>query len=280
MIEIHFDEEYDAKILYEQLFHEAKQMYKESILLEERTVIVCMPDTHARDVEERLVQNLVQFILKVKEKKWMNAILEQVFYYRDAEEQNQILHIAHAILDGSRKGVPRKGLEKSREQLLYESLQDVLQAPTSFSFESYVRFRLREYLSYLSRWAELAIDEYKLEQEYQTFIEMLRQQVSIRKSRLSCLHLVFHESFIFYDEKGSRLNQDKLVQYIDEKIIHNKEIYVDANVIAPLVSIAPKTIHLYTAHADHNMVVTIQNVFQERVKLYSVNEFEKIRGNL
>lgn len=43
----------------------------------------------------------------------------------------------------------------------------------------------------VAKLAEVAIDEYKLEQEYQMFIETLRQQVRSRKSRLSCVHLIF-----------------------------------------------------------------------------------------
>lgn len=42
----------------------------------------------------------------------------------------------------------------------------------------------------VAKLAEVAIDEYKLEQEYQMFIETLRQQVRSRKSRLSCVHLI------------------------------------------------------------------------------------------
>ena len=60
----------------------------------------------------------------------------------------------------------------------------------SFSFSSYVRFRLRTYREMVAKLAEVAIDEYKLEQEYQMFIETLRQQVRSRKSRLSCVHLI------------------------------------------------------------------------------------------
>jgi putative sporulation protein YtxC len=278
LIEIHFEEQHDANIVYEQLQSETKRTYKEtSILLEERTILICIPNTQPGYIKNVLIPKLVQFVLEVKELKWMSSVLEQEFYYHDTEEQNQILHIAQAILDGEMQDVPCKISGKSREKLLYESLHDIIHDPISFSFESYVHFRLKEYLAYLNRLLELSIDEYKLEQEYQTFIETLRQQVSTRKSRLSCLHLVFHDSFIFYDEKGARLHQEKLVQYIDEQIIQNKDMYVDTNVIAPLLSIAPKKIHLYTAHADHNMVVTIRNVFQERVNLYSVSEFEKLQ---
>ena len=50
----------------------------------------------------------------------------------------------------------------------------------------------------------------------------------------------FDESFIFYDDKGRRLKQEKLVQYIDEDLLKQKDVYIDTKVIAPLLSISPK----------------------------------------
>jgi putative sporulation protein YtxC len=274
VIEIHFEEANDATFVYAQLVN----LNTGSVSLErEHTVLIDLPFEKESYIEEVLIPVLVQLVLKVKEHKWIMSVLSRVFYYHDIEEQNQILHIADSIMNGNRKEVPKKRIEESRIDLLTASLQGFIQNPISFSFESFVRFRLKPYMLYLFRMTELAIDEYKLEQDYQTFVEALRQQVSSRKSRLSCLHLVFNGNFIFYDEKGARLNQEKLVQYIDEKLVKHTEFYIDANVIAPLLSIAPERIHLYTAHLDHNMIVTIQNVFQERVKVYSINEFEQIR---
>ncbi|MBO9130595.1 putative sporulation protein YtxC [Bacillus sp. 165] len=276
MIEIHFEELNDAAFVYAQLekYHSGVSNTG-SVRLQEYTVLIDLPFEEDVYIQVVLIPVLIQFILKTKEYKWIMSVLSRVFYYHDIEEHNEILHIAHSIMNGSRKDIPKKGTGKSRDELLFEALQGFIQNPISFSFESLVRFRLKPYMMYLLRVTELAIDEYKLEQDYQTFIETLRQHVSNRKARLSSIHLVFNGDFIFYDEKGGCLNQEKLVQYIDEKIVKHNEFYIDANVIAPLVSIAPEKIHLYTAYLDDNMVVTIQNVFQERVKVYSVQEFEK-----
>ncbi|MFD3445354.1 putative sporulation protein YtxC [Microbacteriaceae bacterium 4G12] len=281
MIEIHFEEEVDAKTMYRQFSQCTNQAYNETyIYMENSTLVFHIPSAEYAYVEDVLIPALIHFILTVKEDKWIVSILRDSFYYEDAEERHHILHIAHSILDGRRKGVLKQGIEEKREVFLAASLREFVKDPVSFSFESYVKFRLKHYMSYLIRLTELAIDEYKLEQEYQAFVETLRQQVYKRKSRLSCLHLVFNGNFIFYDDKGARLNQDKLLHYLDCEVVSHQEVYIDTNVIAPLLSIAPKKICLYTTHTDHNMVITIQNVFQERVKVYSICEFEKIRRDL
>ncbi len=279
MIEIRFEEEHDARMMYEHLLEGAETAYGSmGVLLEESTVVVHIPPGDVWCAEEVLIPAVIRFIVGVKEEKWILSILEQSFLYRDQDERTQILHIVHSLLDGRLRDIPYKGLQEERRNLLEASLKEFVQNPISFSFDSYVKFRLKHYMAYLVRLTELAIDEYKLEQEYQSFVEMLRQHVYTRKSRLSCLHLVYNESFTFYDEGGACLNQERLVQYIDDDIVYNQEPYIDPNVIAPLLSIAPKTIYLYTAHIDDNMIITIRNVFQERVIVHTIGEFEKMMG--
>ncbi|MFJ8529886.1 putative sporulation protein YtxC [Bacillus sp. NPDC094106] len=281
MIEICFEEKNDAGYVYQQLMGRTKELYKEtSVYLYEQKVVIHIPICESYYIEKVLIPVLLYFIVNIKQNEWLRAILKEKFFYEEQEECHQILHMAHEILKGKRKGIARDLTRNKIESRIVSSLKGWLSDPLSFSFSSYVRFRLRTYREMVARLAEVAIDEYKMEQEYQMFIEMLRQQVSSRKARLSCLHLVFDESFIFYDEKGARLKQERLVKYIDEGLFKQKDVYIDTKVIAPLLSIAPKVIYLYTKEQDHNMIVTLQNVFQERVQLYALHEFEHNVKNL
>lgn len=276
LIEICFEEKNDAIVIYKELKKRTDHIYEEiSIYLYEQMVIIHIPIQESRYIDKVVIPVFMQYIINAKQDEWISAILKDKFYYEEREERNQILHMAHSILKGKRKGLIDAPSKERGKELVLSSLQGWMHDTMSFSFGAYIRFRLRKYNEFLYRTAEMAIDEYKLEQEYQMFVETLRQQVSIRKSRLSCLHLVFNDSCIFYDEKGRRLKQEKLVQYIEEELLSQKDLYIDPNVMAPLLSIAPKKIHLYAKEQDHNMIVTIQNVFQERVQLYALHEFEK-----
>ncbi|MFB5251095.1 putative sporulation protein YtxC [Bacillus mycoides] len=281
MIEICFEEKNDAVHVYRQLTKRTESLYKEtSVYLNEQKVVIHIPLCESNYIEKILLPVLLYFIMNVKQNEWIHTILKEKFFYEEQEECYQILHMAHEILKERRKGVARDLTRQKFESYIASSLNDWLCDPLSFSFSSYVRFRLRTYREMIARLAEVAIDEYKMEQEYQMFIETLRQQVSSRKSRLSCVHLIFDESFIFYDDKGRRLKQDKLVQYIDEELLKKQDVYIDTKVIAPLLSISPKKIYLYTKEQDHNMIITLRNVFQERVQLHGLHEFERNVKNL
>ncbi|PEJ96611.1 putative sporulation protein YtxC, partial [Bacillus toyonensis] len=217
MIEICFEEKNDAMYVYKQLLKRAEVLYKEtSVYLQEQKVVIHIPVCESHYIEKILLPVMVYFIVNVKQNEWIYTILKEKFFYEEQEECHQILHIAQEVLKGRRNGVARELTRYTFESYIKSSLNNWLCDPLSFSFSSYVRFRLRTYREMVAKLTEVAIDEYKMEQEYQMFIETLRQQVSNRKSRLSCMHLIFDESFIFYDDKGRRLKQEKLVQYIDE----------------------------------------------------------------
>ena len=212
MIEICFEEKNDAMHVYRQLLKRAEVLYKEtSVYLQEQKVVIHIPVRESNYIEKILLPVMVYFIVNVKQNEWIYTILKEKFFYEEQEECHQILHMAHEILKGRRKGVA----------------QDL----TRNAFES-------------------------------------------------CVHLIFDESFIFYDDKGRRLKQEKLVQYIDEELLKQNDVYIDTKVIAPLLSISPKKIYLYTKEQDHNMIITLRNVFQERVQLHGLHDFERNVKNL
>ncbi len=69
-------------------------------------------------------------------------------------------------------------------------------------------------------------------------------------------------------------------KYIDRRFVREHLMYIDSHLLAPLISIAPETVELYTDKPEHMMSRTIQNVFQERVRLFPLGAFatEKTEG--
>lgn len=112
----------------------------------------------------------------------------------------------------------------------------------SFSFDSFVTFRLRPFINRLEKYVELSIDEYKMEQEYQMFIQTLRDFISSRSAQKNSLHLLIDEEVMFFNEHFSEIKRIELTKMIDRKLLFNHPVYVDSTTIAPLLSIAPQFI--------------------------------------
>lgn len=136
-----------------------------------------------------------------------------------------------------------------------------------FSVRSFQTFRLGRYYERLREYAEAAIDEYRMEQEYQNFIQSLRDYVTSNPPRMKKVRIVHDRAFTLWELRY--LSEREQKKYIDRRFVREHPMYIDSHLLAPLISIAPETVELYTDKPEHMMSRTIQNVFQERVRLFS-----------
>jgi len=284
LVEIYFEQCSDAEKLFA-LLHSEK--YENGQLVEitydgAKRIQININKRTPEVIRSFLIPGITKFIVKFVEDRWILSMITNLFYYKDNEEQQQILQLAHSFIDGERCDY-RSGRQPvvPREKLIEEALLEFLDDGISFLFESFLKFRLKKYSDRLLHYIELAIDEYKLEQEYQNFIQTLRDFLATREPKLENIHLLHEDTaFIFYDENYCEISGNDLKRLIDRTLIVSQPMYIDSSVLAPLVSIAPRKIYLYTGDSDYGMVQTIQNVFQERVALHEPNVFRKSKEML
>ncbi len=277
---MHFQETTDAQKMYKGLVAKAKALsidYIEVVNDVENVVSVFISEKIQYAVQVVVIPVMAEFIIHNKEDNWILDYIENLFYFTDYEEKKQILEIAKGLMDGNNPDIPGVQDVVPREQLIEEALHDFMEIPISFSFESFLKFRMRSYNEALLQIIESAIDEYKLEQEYQTFIQGLREFREKREPKLEQLHILHDEQFYFYNHEFTEIKRDELFKYIDRKLILHQPLYIDSAVLAPLVSIAPKSISIYTDQIDNGMVQTIHNIFLENVTIYTKKSFENTR---
>lgn len=222
-----------------------------------------------------LTQVLKKHVVATKEEEWLLDIIENIFFYENEEEQSQILAMAKSILSGERLDLPNVTKLFFTEKIIDDAFAGFLTRDCNFCYDSFLTFRLRGYLDKLIDCVEMAIDEFQLEQEYQNLVESFRYYLKKRLPKLNCVHLVIDKEIFFYDEYYEPLSKEVLETYLDRDIMFEKGIPIQEMVISPLVSIAPKEVHLYSDDIDSGVIHSIQNIFQEKVKIYSIGVFEK-----
>jgi putative sporulation protein YtxC len=268
LAEIIFRSKMDAKRCYDHLLKCLRyHPNNEDILLLEDRHIVKISESIVRFGEVK--EAFYEFIIKIKRDDWFRAILQEQYFFEDPEEQEHIMEIIYSVLEGQREDLAVFIKENPEEPKIREAVEEIFQDHVSFSFDSFFKFRLRPYLKLLESYVEISIDEYKMEQEYQMFIQTLRDFLASRDPKMDTLHLLFDEEITFFDEQFEELKRGELMKMIDRKLLFNHPVYVDSASIAPLLSIAPKNIHLYTKNPEEPLVRTIKNIFEERVLIKS-----------
>lgn len=232
------------------------------LLLEDKHIVKVRFD---EEMNPHIKKAFYQFIIEIKQIDWFRLILKDHYYYEDHEEQQHILDVIQSILEGDRIELASFIEDLDKTHHLEETINQMFRENVSFSFDSFVRFRMRPFMDQLEKYVEIAIDEYKMEQEYQMFIQMLREFLSGRKAKIDHLHLVMDEEVTFFDEQFYEIKRAELVRMIDRKLLSNHPVYIDSVTIAPLLSIAPESIYLYSDDPEQPLVRTILNIFEERL---------------
>lgn len=277
LVEIIFQSKDDADKCYHHLLNTLKlTSFNENILLfEEQNKVKIVAEAEADPCFHYLKKAFCEFILIVKRDEWFRQILKENYFFHELEEQSHIMEIIYSILEGEREDLAVFLKKSVEEPKIMESIDQFFQENLTLSFDSFVRFRLRPYLLELENYVKISIDEYKMEQEYQVFVQTLRDFLHDRPPKMDILHLLIDEDITFYNESLVKMKRGELLKMIDRKLLFNHPVYVDSASIAPLLSIAPTTIFLYTKDPDAALVRTIKNIFEERVSVIHDHIFEE-----
>lgn len=275
MIEIIFQKNEDARDFYQylQMYLASSALSNNLLHFEDQYIVKMSIDSSDIKYVEIAKEAFYQFIIKSKQDHWFRRILTEHYYYEDEEEQQQILEIIHSILEGSREDLAAFVSELDVEKNLKEAISRIFQENIAFSFDSFVKFRMRPLMDQMAKYVEISIDEYKMEQEYQMFIQTLRDFLSGREAKLKQIHLLIDDGVHFFDDQFYEIKRSALTRMIDRKLLFNHPVYVDSVTIAPLLSIAPTSIYLYADDIEQPLVRTIHNIFEERLIFVPIASF-------
>ena len=219
-----------------------------------------------------LTDVLHSFLLEEKLDQALEQIIAQKFYFSERDEIDSILQFAASIFEGEKKR-SKEPLFAEEKQLIENGLYPILTEKKSFSFDSFTTFRIKSFYQSLEKYVIQAIDEYKLEQDYQNFIAILRDLLHKREPKLSYLHLVYRDAFHFYDQSLRKLERYEITDMIDRQLLSKSSIYIDPVTLAPLLSIAPERLYIYTDDTEQGLIQTMKKIFEERTFILPLREF-------
>ncbi|AIC95256.1 sporulation protein YtxC [Shouchella lehensis] len=220
---------------------------------------------------------LTEDLIKTKE----HLLLKQYAYtdfHLVEEEQRQVVSIAQAIFNEDREDGVSKRLASSRCTALYQAFFHQMKAQKTLFYEPFLTFRMKAYTEIVLDCLELAVDEYWLEQEHQTTLDVIRQTVEQQKTKRRLIYLVHDETFRFYDDAFRELTKDECHFYMSEKTADHTVVGKMEYLILTLIEMSPEYIYLFTKQPDHHTILLIQSIYQERLKVYPFERYATTSG--
>ncbi|MDR7073736.1 sporulation protein YtxC [Fictibacillus barbaricus] len=232
-------------------------------------------ELHIEKDQDIILDVLTEFTRNKVEDICLKDMIEHLFFYTDSSEQKEIFSITKSIISGEIEGIPETKNLPSLNGLIRKQWQSLFQSSLPYlEFESFLKFRLKEYLAILLKLVECAIDEYKLELEYQMFVEQLRSCVTKQKSfsKRNIVIIFDKEKVVILDENQNPLSGNELERLHEQAVKLSKVTSLDARLLGPLIGLAPASAHIYSYDLDHPLLHTVKNIFQETITISSIEK--------
>ncbi|WP_179298857.1 putative sporulation protein YtxC [Evansella halocellulosilytica] len=200
---------------------------------------------------------------------WLADWVKEGFYYEDPYEVEAIVDYAKQLFLKENEHVPLNLSFRKWQHDIFELFYQFIHQSMLFSFDSFLRFRLRKKKEELVEVVEKAIDEYKLEHEYQLMIAACRDYLRDHPPRIHTIHLLLDKTIDMYDHLGKKISENQLRKWCSNDLSFEAPLPFSQWIISPVVSIAPKKLIIYPNYEHDGIIQTLLTIFEERVEIRS-----------
>ncbi|ENH97057.1 hypothetical protein J416_07672 [Gracilibacillus halophilus YIM-C55.5] len=279
MLEVHFEYKREAKTFFELAHHESDMMKPQWKRSMTHTVFVERLETVAEDDFIRSIAKLFsQLYITHRETTTIRSILQKKYYFTNEAEIEKISTIARSLLEKDEYFYEDRIHQHELRDILVEIFLLHVEPPV-IRFDSIIYFRLHHYLEQLTDMVGLAIDEFKREEEYQSFVHTLREFVLRKHPNEEVVHVVQGDIFQIYNDDGVLYHREKLNELLDQFPLFIFGLQENEWNIAPLIALAPNHIYMYGDDPSEPHTHTVMNIFQENLSFYPFAYFPFFQQN-
>ncbi len=233
-----------------------------------------IPSDYQRSIFRYYVSNAVSdIIIDNLEDYLIQKIISQDYCYLSPLDQETIVKYTYNNLNKSFEYPCTSQNTKNlislikRKKKILSKVLEYLDDSNQLILEGFVSFRLKEYIEELRSAIENSAQSYKVEQEYEEFIQLLKYFVDIQEPKIDEVNVIMKEngSFQLFDDQMKTIDEEYLKDFIYDMI--DQDINFEDLLISILITIAPRVIvlHIKPHQKELEIINTIRNVFSGRV---------------
>jgi len=158
-------------------------------------------------------------------------------------------------------------MEKDQTKELVNAIKEEILEKNNFCIDGWIKFRLGEYKAYIRKKVERSIFEYLAYQEYEEFIELLKQFVKTQESSIKMLHIMprCDGSIGLYNNIYEEITTILVEEYTTVGSVDDN--YKEDMILSTLLNICPLKIKIHKkgVYQNQRLIQTIQMVYEDKV---------------
>ena len=214
---------------------------------------------------------LTEYVIENEEENLLKMLILSDYPFLNYSEKNKIFTAATWIIKNNENDFLRMLILLKRRFLVKQNILDYLKENSSINIKGFTNFRLSAYKKMLSELIQKVIEDYKVQEEYKEFINMLKYFVETQKNRCKKLHIVFNENgeYTLLNENNFDITEKCFEEFLETKEqnnLNNEDV-----LISSLITLAPKKLFLHFESENYNkkIVNTISQIFENKVYISS-----------
>ena len=222
---------------------------------------------------------LTEYVIENEEENLLKMLILSDYPFLNYSEKNKIFTAATWIIKNNENDFLRMLILLKRRFLVKQNILDYLKENSSINIKGFTNFRLSAYKKMLSELIQKVIEDYKVQEEYKEFINMLKYFVETQKNRCKKLHIVFNENgeYTLLNENNFDITEKCFEEFLETKEqnnLNNEDV-----LISSLITLAPKKLFLHFEGENYNkkIVNTISQIFENKVYISSEPLLELVR---
>lgn len=227
----------------------------------------------------KVAEILTDYVIENEEENLLKMLILSDYPFLNYSAKNKIFTAATWIIKNNENDFLRMLILLKRRFLIKQNILDYLKENSSINIKGFTNFRLSAYKKMLSELIQKVIEDYKIQEEYKEFINMLKYFVETQKNRCKKLHVVFEENgeYTLLNENNFDITDKCFEEFLETKEqnnLNNEDV-----LISSLITLAPKKLFLHFESDNYNkkIVNTISQIFENKVYISSEPLLELVR---
>lgn len=227
----------------------------------------------------KVAEILTDYVIENEEENLLKMLILSDYPFLNYSEKKKIFIASTWIIKNNENDFLRMLILLKRRFLIKQNILDYLKENSSINIKGFTNFRLVAYKKMLYELIQKVIEDYKVQEEYKEFINMLKYFVETQKNRCKKLHIVFEENgeYTLLNENNFDITEKCFEEFLETKEqnnLNNEDV-----LISSLITLAPKKLFLHFESDNYNkkIVNTISQIFENKVYISSEPLLELVR---
>lgn len=211
--------------------------------------------------KEETINKIIELILIILKNKNLKEYIWSNYRNLNDEEKDKVYLEAKYLLDKK---------EPFIINTIYNKLVEIIDTGELLNIDGFFRFRMRDFMVYISIISDIALEEYLIKRDKNQFINTLKYFIESQDSKIDLLiiHIMEDGNFKFYDQNRIEIkdnNTEKMISMIIKEDLNYEDF-----LISTLINLCPKKIEIIDDLRDEiseEIIENIKIIFENNVKV-------------